>query len=342
MQFSLGSTRALACSDRRPRLSACGPTHALNGGQSRARLCSARARNTTRVGACAPRFKLLPRGHSLCDHVNDAFLSPTTPLTKVRFQFAQTIKALRGLFYTVVLVSKLAGADGLQTQSFTSGTNSRARNTNDALAAALAEIAKPSKALPFTAVIQATTGKRVLDFDTNNPAHVELRQKIIQAAALAGERARKEGLSTVRANEAGNHMEPFVRAALKDLGLATRVPITAAGQAQVAGYPDIEILGLVPSYLELKTYNAATANTTQRSFYYSPSAQPKVTRDALHLLLAYELDKKVRDGKTIFVPVRWRLISLQDLQVDLKFEFNQSNRGLYGNSRAVLDGGVVR
>lgn len=207
---------------------------------------------------------------------------------------------------------------------------------------ALAELTRPAKKLPFKIVIHATTGHRVLDIDTNNPAHAGLRAKIFKAAALAGERARKEGLTAARPNEAGNHLEPFVRTALQEAGLEARIPRTTADRAQAAGYPDIEIAGPVPCYLELKTYNTATVNTTQRSFYYSPSETPKVTRDAVHLLLAYELEKTDRDGRAVFVPRHWKLISLQDLEVDLKFEFNQSNRGLYGNDAATLDEAVIR
>jgi hypothetical protein len=184
----------------------------------------------------------------------------------------------------------------------------------------------------------------VLDFKTNNPAHVALRKKLLQAAALAGERAAKEGLIAGRANEAGNHLEPYVRAALREAGLSARVPVNAAGDAQVTGYPDVEIISPTPCYLELKTFNAATANTTQRTFYYSPSPHPKITRDALHFLLAYQLEKTTRDGKTVFIPVHWKLITLQDLLVDLKFEFNQSNRGLYGTdaAKALLSEGEVK
>ena len=45
-----------------------------------------------------------------------------------------------------------------------------------------------------------------------------------------------------------------------------------------------------------------------------------------------------------FVPVRWKLISLHDLQVDLKFEFNQSNRGLYGPdaAKSLLGDGAIQ
>lgn len=207
---------------------------------------------------------------------------------------------------------------------------------------ALAELTKPSKKIPFKTVIHATTGHRVLDLDTNNPAHVELRGKILKAAALAGERARKAGISSVRANEAGNHLEPFVRTALRDAGLEARIPVTTAGHAQVTGYPDIEIDGATPCYLELKTYHASTADTTQRSFYYTPSATPKITRDALHFLLAYELERVTRKGETLFVPAHWKLLTLQDLEVDLKSEFNQSNRGMYRDGKLLLDEGKVK
>jgi len=207
---------------------------------------------------------------------------------------------------------------------------------------ALAELARPAKNLSFKTVIHATTGHRVLDFDTNNPAHAGLRAKLLKAAALAGERVRKEGLAASRSNEAGNQLEPFVFAALQEAGIEARIPRTTADRAQTAGYPDLEIAGPVPCYLELKSYNAATANTTQRSFYYSPSATPKVTRDAVHLLLAYELEKVERDRRALFVPRHWKLISLQDLEVDLKFEFNQSNRGLYGNDAAKLDEAPIK
>jgi len=207
---------------------------------------------------------------------------------------------------------------------------------------ALSELARPAKKLSFKTVIHATTGHRVLDLDTNNPTHAGLRAKLLRAAALAGERARKDGLVAVRPNEAGNYLEPFVRAALREVGLDARVPRTTADLAQVAGYPDVEIMGAIPCYLELKTYSAATVNTTQRSFYYSASETPKVTRDAVHLLLAYELEKVERKGKTLFVPRHWKLLTLQDLEVDLKFEFNQSNRGLYGNDAATLEEAAVK
>lgn len=209
--------------------------------------------------------------------------------------------------------------------------------TNELKPAALTEFGQRTRHMPFKDVILATTQHRVLDFDSNNPAHTAVLSKLTAAANLASATARSNGLFSARINEAGNHMEAFVKAALREAGLTAQTPVTEAGRAQATGYPDVEITGAVPCYLELKTYSAETVNTTQRSFYYSPSETPKVSHDALHFLLAYELTKVTRDHRDGFVPVRWKLITLQDLEVDLKFEFNQSNRGLYGkDARASL------
>ncbi|MGC3958221.1 MAG: DNA methyltransferase [Verrucomicrobiota bacterium] len=220
-------------------------------------------------------------------------------------------------------------------------TSATVRAATNTTTAALAELTKPAKQIPFKEVIRATTQHRLLDFDTNNVAHRELFQHLTAAAEAALTNAHAAGLFTARANEAGNHMETFVKAALKTAGLVAQTPVTASGRAQSTGYPDVEITGAVPCYLELKTYSADTVNTTQRSFYFSPSENPKVTRDALHLLLAFELEKIKRDNREVFVPIRWKLITLQDLNVDLKFEFNQNNRGLYGQEAkpAVLSEG---
>jgi len=215
--------------------------------------------------------------------------------------------------------------------------------SNSPTLATLEELSSSAKKFSFKDVILATTRHHVLDFDTNNPADVALHKKLSTAASAAAAKARADGLPAARANEAGNQMEAFVKAALKEAGLNARTPVTTKGEAQIAGYPDVEILSDPPCYLELKTFNAGTVNTTQRSFYFSPSEHPKVTRDALHLLLAFQLEKTERDGKAVFQPVHWKLRTLQDLEVDLKFEFNQSNRGLYGKDAApaLLSEGAV-
>ena len=38
----------------------------------------------------------------------------------------------------------------------------------------------------------------------------------------------------------------------------------------------------------------------------------------------------------------WKLITLQNLQVDLKFEFNQNNRQLHGDTSALLGESAIK
>ena len=44
------------------------------------------------------------------------------------------------------------------------------------------------------------------------------------------------------------------------------------------------------------------------------------------------------------MPVHWKLITLENLTVNLKYEFNQSNRGLYGSeaNKALLGEGTAK
>jgi hypothetical protein len=191
----------------------------------------------------------------------------------------------------------------------------------------LAQCLQPLKNIPFKAAIRAVSNCTVLDFDAGNAAHTALANKIFA-----------KGIFTARPNEAGNEIEPFVKVALLAEGLQAKTPVTLSGKAKAAGYPDIEVINDIPFYLECKTYNLKNVETTQRAFYFSPSEQFKVTRDALHLLLAFQLEKTTRDGRNAFVPVHWKLITLQDLMVDLKHEFNQHNRNMYGSgaSKALI------
>jgi hypothetical protein len=48
-------------------------------------------------------------------------------------------------------------------------------------------------------------------------------------------------------------------------------------------------------------------NNSFRTFYFSPSNDPKITKDAFHLLMSFELDTAERKGKRAFIPVSWQL-----------------------------------
>lgn len=207
-------------------------------------------------------------------------------------------------------------------------------------------IAQPFKNLPFSSVIRLLSGCNVLKFYHKNSAHNLLLSKLKSAAELAGKEALKVGIFTKRPNEAGNKIEPFVKEALRKMGVDADTPIAKSGRKKSTGYPDIQIAygdGLT-AYLECKTYSIRNIDTTQRSFYFSPSENFKVTKDAVHLMLSYQLVQEERDNKPVYVPTHWKILTLEFLTVDLKHEFNQSNVKIFGKKsepKAVLLEGRV-
>ncbi len=176
--------------------------------------------------------------------------------------------------------------------------------------------------VPLPLIIEALSGHHV------RPWHGEHRAQLVAAADAVITAVNHAHLTAARANEAGNAVEDFVRAALDTQGLPADRPAGPSGHARAAGYPDLEARADdgTAFYVEVKTFNAGTEDSTQRTFYLSPSADFKVTRDAVHLLIAVELEHSADDA---YHAVRARWLDLSRLKCDLKHEFNASNRDLY-------------
>lgn len=188
-------------------------------------------------------------------------------------------------------------------------------------------ITEPLKNLPFSSVIRLLSGKKVLKF--NNKI---LLGRLNKAISLAGKKAYKTGIFAKRVNEVGNKIELFVKEAMNNIGLRVDTPMAQNGKRKATGYPDIEITDKNQTiYLECKTYNIKNVNTSQRAFYFSPSENFKITKDAPHLMLSFQVEVKKRKGRKAYVPVHWKLYTLENLKVDLKHEFNQSNKNLYAS-----------
>lgn len=201
---------------------------------------------------------------------------------------------------------------------------------------------EPLRGISFQVAIKALTGFKVLTFDPSTEQNKELLRKFITAAQLSGRKAYDEGIYTARPNEAGNHIEPFVVEALRKVGLKADKPISRNGKKKSAGYPDIQIEdeNETTIYLDCKTYNIRTKDTTFRSFYFSPSEDPKITTDAFHLLISFELDVAERKGKRAFIPVSWQIYTLDKLMIQVKHEFNASNRELYTEEALLAKGRI--
>jgi len=207
---------------------------------------------------------------------------------------------------------------------------------------AISRFLEPMRGIPFSIAIKALTGFNVLAFDVSLDQNKTLLEQLSKAAQLGGQRAFQEGIFTARPNEAGNHIEPFVVEALRNIGLKAYKPVSKSGKIKVVGYPDIQIESVsgMTIYLECKTYNALVRDTTFRSFYFSPSKDPKITKDAFHLLMSFELDSAERKGERAFIPISWQIYTLDKLLVQVKHEFNASNRELYRKDALLAQGRI--
>ncbi len=200
---------------------------------------------------------------------------------------------------------------------------------------------QPLRDVPFRLVINALSGKTVIAIDPNNPKDKALLDVLSEVAQVAGKAVNRSGIIRYRPNEVGNDIEEFVKNALVAAGFRASVPHTKSGKKKSTGYPDIEFRDKAGRivYIECKTYNIENVDTTQRSFYLSPSDDFKVTEDGLHIGLSYEVFVSGRQGSdNIYKVKHWKLIDLEKLEVDVKYEFNSDNQRLYMTSNILNEG----
>lgn len=181
---------------------------------------------------------------------------------------------------------------------------------------------------PLHAVIPALYGEEVLPYDGEQLEWIET------ALARAMEEINAHGITAKRVNEVGNEVEDYVVEALRQAAFTADRPTARSGRQRASGYPDIEASrGEDAFYFEIKTYHPDTEGSSQRTFYLSPSSDPKVTHPAHHLLIAFAM---VPRNRHTYFAQSVRLVDLYALEVSLKFEYNASNRDLYGH-----DGGTL-
>jgi hypothetical protein len=203
----------------------------------------------------------------------------------------------------------------------------------------------PLKDVPFNLVIEALTGKKVIPFDSNNTDDKELLDILKKIAISAGKEINKNGIESKRPNEVGNYIEAYVKNALHAHKLKPNIPAGVTGKKKTAGYPDIIFFFKEkPYYLECKTYNLQNIFTTQRSFYFSPSDDFKVVYDTHHFILSYEMVLDGRKGeKNIYRCKHYKILSLNSLSLDVKYEFNSDNQRMYSgkNGTVILSEGAI-
>jgi hypothetical protein len=203
----------------------------------------------------------------------------------------------------------------------------------------------PLKDIPFNLVIESLTGKKVIPFDFKNSEDTKLLELLKNVAVLGGKEINKNGIESRRPNEVGNYIEAFVKKAMQHYNLSPDVPAGTSGKKKAAGYPDIIFFfNSQPYYLECKTYSQENITTTQRSFYFSPSDDFKVIYDTHHFMLSYEmvLDGR-KENKNIYKCKHYKILSLESLSLDVKYEFNSDNKRMYSGEagRIILDEGAI-
>jgi hypothetical protein len=147
-------------------------------------------------------------------------------------------------------------------------------------------------------------------------------------AKRAREEIQQSPIEADRVNEVGNRAEPYLVRAAASLGGVAERPKTSTGTPRSVGYPDLDVA--TPSgerfYLEVKTFRPDSEKSSLRSFFVSPSREPKVTRDAAHLLVAFGTEV-VGPGQYSVKSVK--LLDLSLLLIDLKIEVQASNMRMY-------------
>lgn len=193
--------------------------------------------------------------------------------------------------------------------------------------------------IDYPSLIKALYGHEVKKIKSKDNLLISNLEK---AANIAEKNAFEEGIYRSRPNEVGNDMEEYVKNAINHIGFRASTPKKRNGKKQSTGYPDFycETENGNPFYLEVKTYNLKNINTTQRSFYLSPPnpGHEKINHDAPHVMMSFEIKQfESNVQKNLYKPVSWKILSLYNLQLNLKSEFNSSNREMYNENLIISE-----
>lgn len=185
--------------------------------------------------------------------------------------------------------------------------------------------------LPVGTVIEAMTKCRVIPVDAQ-----DVDRDLLASLKLAAENliasSRTTPIKTSRVNELGNNIEEPLLEACIHVGLEASWPRRIDGRGGRTGYPDIAIsTNGRKSFLEAKVIASGSEGSSFRSFYLSPSDNPKVCEDARHILIAFT-HKRVEndpDGMEQYELVSYKIVDLALVVGKIKFEYQSSNRDMY-------------
>jgi hypothetical protein len=192
------------------------------------------------------------------------------------------------------------------------------------------------RTFPFSDVVSASSGKKVIPVNPKNPSHRKILDVIAQAAqeTLAELNLENSPVRQLRRiNEASRFFEDLL---LKKMNAAPHfscsIPKNTKGNQQRSGYPDLIITYTASdgtqtyAYLDPKLYEKKSRASSFRTFYFEPRTHTnKIHHNALHLLIGISHNGK----QQAWTFTDWELCDLSRFQVRLKAEFQASNRDLY-------------
>jgi hypothetical protein len=216
---------------------------------------------------------------------------------------------------------------------------------NDDVEEILAEAVRAYRRLPgkirVSDAIEAVTGQKVIPL-ASDEEDKNLLRRISQAASLLIERSAGDFIRTSRLNELGNAIEEPLLRACCDVGLNATWPSRRDGSGGRTGYPDIaiDIRGDRPTYLEAKVIGAGSEGSSFRSFYLSPSENPKVCVDARHLLVAFVHKRRGSgdDGLERYSLISYKIVDMARVVGKIKFEYQSSNKDMYLGGSVIARG----
>jgi hypothetical protein len=194
------------------------------------------------------------------------------------------------------------------------------------------------KGIPFSEVLASTTGKKILPVDpAKDQAWLNKLGAILDRTLAKLNDPSHPIHSAGRINEASRFIEDELLAECDAIeGWSCGIPKTSAGEEQRSGYPDLRLVlkdGSVV-YLDPKLFATNSRSSSFRTFYYEPkTTTSKVQDDARHLLVGVHHNEG-RGGQLRFEG--WDLVDVSRINVQLKAEFQASNRDMYRDETVVL------
>lgn len=196
------------------------------------------------------------------------------------------------------------------------------------------------RGIPFSEVIQTTSGKRVIAVNVDDRWAIERISRAMDQVLQAMNDPASPTRKVRRINEVSSYFEDLMEAKLNTQpDFLCEFPRTAEGREQRSGYPDLRLVDKATNrvyYLDPKLYAKGSRESSFRTFYFEPKRRTnKVNDDARHLIVGIEHDRNT-SGAWRFL--RWELVDLSGFRVKLKAEFEGSNRDMYRREAIVASG----